>query len=722
MITNLSKSRLLAFTLMVAGCGAVTAQTSVPFTATVDVGQGATPFVNNGTVTLSADSVGSSTSARITILYRGSSTFTITNADRTGSTDFSVITPALPIALGPNQTADLTIRYLPKSASKTSARLTLFYSEGSSSGTFAVNLVGQAPDLLFSYIFAGGNTVSVPAGGTVPFPLTRIGSPTSLTFSILNRGAAPAMVGSIATTGNDFAVSGLPLPPITVDAGRDFRFSVTFSPTASSQLAGTLRIDFTGRSVTFGLLGNGTGPAYAYEMATASGVTPIAAGQTVTVADTTVGERTTVTIRVTNAGNADGTISSINILGTGYQLGDLPFFPLTLASGQTVSFVVTFAPTAPGRSVGRLRVGSDNFDLVSTALGPSLTFSYSINGVSAPIQNNGTLLFSPAQVGSSTTAKFVVQNSGTTGAAINNIVVSSTAAFSVTNLPALPLTLAVNDTISFDVVFAPKTLAVATTTMQVGNQTFTLSGTGTPPPPLPEIQIQGSTSEGVPLDQPAYSVTLASGYPLNLTGTLTIGFNSEVFANDPSVQWVSGGRTVAFTVPANTTRAVFPNNANQIRLQTGSTAGTISVSSSFSTASGVNVTPANPPVATLAIRKSAPQIVSAQLASKTANSFALQITGYATGRSVSQVDMRVTAASGENVSNSSLTMNASSAFLAWYQGTQSQQYGSLFTATVTISIEGSVRAGSTLVDAIQSVSLTITNAEGTSNAQTVNLK
>ena len=51
---------------------------------------------------------------------------------------------------------------------------------------------------------------------------------------------------------------------------------------------------------------------------------------------------------------------------------------------------------------------------------------------------------------------------------------------------------------------------------------------------------------------------------------------------------------VNFTVPANTTEALFTNNATTVRLQTGTVAGTLKVIPSFATDGGYDLTPSAP--------------------------------------------------------------------------------------------------------------------------------
>jgi len=252
-----------------------------------------------------------------------------------------------------------------------------------------------------------------------------------------------------------------------------------------------------------------------------------------------------------------------------------------------------------------------------------------------------------------------------------------------------------------------------------------VSGVGNPPAALPEYRFTGATGAQAPLQQVAAGLTLASAYPLNLTGVLTLNFNSDVFSNDPAVQFATGGRTVNFTIPAGSTQAVFPNNATQIGLQTGTVAGTITLTPSFVSDGGITLTPTLPPALNLTVPQSAPRLLSVQVASKTASGVTLLVTGYATGRSITQIDVQFTPTAGEDVATRRLTMNVDASFTAWYQSAASQAFGSQFTVTLPFTLSGDIVNTTSLtnvIDTIQSVSVTLTNRQGVSTAQSVNLK
>lgn len=708
------------------GASTLPAQAPAP-PFSLQVRQGATIFniSDGGTITMPADAIGLLSTASVTLTYRGTSTsVNINTVQLTGHMDFSLAgLPELPLSLAPNQSLTIYLRYLPTTSAKVAGTVTINYTEGRTTSNVTVNLTGVAPEFAFSYIPPGGNAMPLAPGGAVGFPATTLNTTASATFIVTNRGSGSGVVNNVAATGAPFQLAGLPLPPVTVDAGKELRFSIQFTPTQLDPVQGSLRIELADRQVSFTLAGSGLGSVFAYALIAAGAGAAVSPNQLIALPDAAVGDKSSVSIRVSNTGNADGTISTISVQGTGFSLADLPFLPLTLKPGQSVAFTVIFSPTQPGRTTGRLRIGSDSFDIAGTGLGPTLSYAYAIGDVTVSVQPGGSVVFTPVPVGGVGSVDFLISNTGTAAAVITSVTLGATGIpFALANLPALPLTLAPGATARFTVQFAPTTVGAATATLKVDTQSFTLSGSGGPPDPLPGYRFLAPSGPQAPMQQVSIGLALEKAYPLNLTGTLTLAFNSDVFANDPAVQFATGGRTVNFTIPAGSTRAVFPQNATEIKIQTGTVAGTITVTPSFATEGGISLTPSNPPVLALNVPQGPPQLLSVAVSSKSNNAITLLVSGYSTSRSVTQMDFQFTAVEGENLGTTRLTLNAEPSFLAWYQSTQSQQYGSLFTATVPFTLQGDVKNVSTVTDAIRSISVTLSNRLGTSSSGTVTLR
>lgn len=701
----------------------VSAQTT-PFGIVVSYRGNTFEIAENGTVTMNGDGMGVPSTATFRIINRGTTNADLAAVQLTGFSDFALGNlPELPIPVPAGGSVSLSVTHTPTVGTRTSGQVGVAFGFGSQTRSFGINLVGTSPELVYSYTPQGGNATNIVTGDSVKFPATPIDATSSAIVVVSNRGTAAGTVNSIAVSGDSFQGVGIPLPGTTIEAAKDLRFTVNYTAKTLDPVQGTLKIVTPERQNTFRLEGAGQGPTFAYEVITGSTARPIRPGETFTVPSIAVNEKSSVFFRVRNVGNFEGRIAAITLSGTGYALSETPILPLVLPINGSVVFTVNFSPTTAGVSAGRLRVGSDDFTVSSTGLGATLTYSYATAGTSTAVSPNGSVNLQSVAVGATTSTVFRIQNTGTTATTVNAVSVTSTTVFTLAQLPALPFALQPDAFVEFQIVFTPTVQGAATTTLRVDNQTFTVNASGNPPPALPAIRFDGASGAQEPLTQPSVGVNLASAYSLPLTGTLTLAFNSDVFANDPSVQFAPGGRTVNFTIPAGSTRAIFANNANSVRIQTGSVAGSIVLTPSINTEGGINLTPTTPPTQTLTVASASPRIVSFQLSGKAPNSLTLLISGYTTARSVTSIELQFTPRSGENVSTTRLTIPAESAFVSWYQNVQSNQFGSLFSVTIPLGLQGDVNAtGESASDTIQSVTAVLANRLGNSPPSSLTLR
>jgi hypothetical protein len=184
---------------------------------------------------------------------------------------------------------------------------------------------------------------------------------------------------------------------------------------------------------------------------------------------------------------------------------------------------------------------------------------------------------------------------------------------------------------------------------------------------------------------------------------MVLSFTSPT--DDPEIQFEGCGRTVNFTIPANATQAIFSGNVNSTSFQTGTTAGTITL----------EAVPDNMPgsTRTSTVSRRSPRITSLTIGSRTASSFQLVIVGFSNIRNLSQGTFRFAGRAGTNLQTSSLTVDLSGSFAAWFQSAASAQFGSQFRLVLPFNVQGDINA-------IGSVSVTLTNTEGTSEQVTVN--
>ena len=218
------------------------------------------------------------------------------------------------------------------------------------------------------------------------------------------------------------------------------------------------------------------------------------------------------------------------------------------------------------------------------------------------------------------------------------------------------------------------------------------------PPPLPAVNFSGPSTAN-PQSQPSVQIALASGYPLPVTGTLTLTFQANTGGDDQMVQFSAGGRTVPFTFAANSTSPV-----NQA-LQSGTTAGTITITATFQ-AAGADITPTPPPRLPIQVNPS-PPVISAVEATRNPTGFTIAVTGYSSTREVSQVTFHFNAAVGTTLGTSDITIPVASLFAPWFQN--SAAFGSQFLYTELFAASGNTQS-------VTSVTVTLVNSQGSQSA------
>jgi hypothetical protein len=570
----------------------------------------------------------------------------------------------------------------------------------------------------FNYVLATTqNAVPLQSGGTIAFPATTLNSVAQAVLNITNTGAG-ARIDSITSTGSAFSLSGLPAFPDLVASQQTLQVVIRYQPSGATTDTGQIQITFdSGAQVTFGLQGTLSAANLVYQVTQSGQTTTIAAGGAITMPATNIGSTSAATITVQNTGNLSATISSISVTGQDFQLSNLPALPEILTAGSSFTFKLTFTPTQAATEQASLAIGNSSFTVSGQGLGANLTFSYTASGTTVRLGATDSVVFTPETITGTEQVTFVITNTGTVTANIFNIgIVETNSPFSVSGLPALPVNVAPNGQSSFALSFAPTTEGFVSGTLRVGNSTIGLIGSGTPPPALPAYTLTGPSGSVSPMTQPSVSLTLASPYPAAIAGTLTLSISSDLPA-DSTVQFSTGGRTVAFVIAANTTDAIFAGQGPQIELQTGTVASTITLTPSFATqAGGVSLTPASPSTLAFSVAPAAPAIISVQAGNVTASSFVLTVVGYSTTRSLSALAVQFTAAAGFTFSGGPVNVDLSSVAAAWFAGTASDAFGGQFTVTVPFTLSGTMATGQTLTSSIASVSATLSNSVGTSSA------
>jgi hypothetical protein len=710
--------------LTIALAASASAQTTFQFLLTQ--GSSVAAVAGGSTLTFSSE-VGRSQSAQLQITYLGVGRASIQTPALIGSPAFTAtLAQGPPVSLDPGSSVVVNLAFLPTSSSPASALLNLLYTETvpttnnqttTTRGAIVFTLQGGSPSIVLSYMLASDlNSVQLPAGGSVVFPPTQINTVASATFNITNRGNGPGTVLAVSLTGAAFRLSGLPLFPVSLNVGQQLSLTLQYSPQAIQTDAGSIQVTLDSGPVSVSLQGSGSGSSFTYDVLVGDSTVALAPNGTLSLPDTALADTGSVVVRVHNSGNGNGQVTSILLAGAGFAIANAPALPQTLAPSQTLSFTLTFKPPQAGTSQGTLRIGDDVFNLVGNGIGARLAYSYTSAGIVVSIDPGGTITFSPQAFAQTVSLQFTLRNSGTQAATVANVgIVEPQSPFTLAGLPGLPANLAPNSEFHFSVVFTPKTSGFANATLRIDAATFTLTGSSLPPPPLPAYSIDGPSGTVAPLTQPAFGITLSTPYSLELSGTLVVTENGD-FGSDPSVQFSSGSRAVNFLIPPNQTQAIFANQATQIRLQTGTVSGVITLTAGFVTlVGGVEVTQSSPVSQSLTVAPSAPVLQTLAIDNLTATGFTLAITGFSTTRSLGDLNVAFTGAPGFNLANSQVTFHMATSSTVWFQSVASQAFGGQFTTSIPFTFQSSNGAASP-TGAIKSVSVTATNERGTSNS------
>jgi hypothetical protein len=712
-------------------------QTSFPFQILVTTPTQSTTVPNGAQISFLSE-IGQSVTYHIIATYQGTGTVQISQLPTLfGPSSFTVTATvagakvSLPATLNPGDQIAFDVVFKPASAQQVSAQFIQSFAETvptsfglqTFQNSISLNLIGTAPSFAFSYILQSDqNVVPVAAGGTITFPATLINTNAQANFDISNTGSGAGQIKdvSLISGGPAFKLQAKPLFPIQLAANQTLPLLLVYSPAAVGNDTGQIQVTYgSGTTVTFNLSGSGTSSSFTYQVIQSGGQsTTVSPNGTITLPDTAVGSTNSLIVKVQNSGNAIGTVNSVNLTGQGFQLSGLsPILP-SLKPNEVFTFSITFTPTQPGPLKGQLAIGADLFNLVGQGLGPQLGFSYiSSAGTITLATINPSVVFTPIQVTQSEQLTFVVNNTGTSPATVSNLSIGEAKSpFSLSGQPPLPITIDPGDSFQLNVIFAPVQVGFTQGTLRVDTTAIQLSGTGTPPPSLPAYTFQGPTGNIAPQSQPGIGLKLSDVYPAALAGILTLTTSGNL-PSDTAVQFATGGRTVPFVVPANSTNATFAVQGTQVFLQTGTVTETITLTPSFATqAGGVDLTPASPPTVQLTIPSAAPTLLTIQIASATTSGFILNVIGYSTTRKLTNLNVTFSPSAGFNVPSVQFPVDVSQVAQLWFQSATAQGFGGQFEVAIPFSLQGTVATGKTLLQSLASVSVTASNDIGTSNS------
>jgi hypothetical protein len=353
--------------------------------------------VNPASFTFGGVQVGASQSQTETLNNAGESSITISQASFTGA-GFNYTGLSLPLTLAPNQSTTFAVVFAPTTVGAANSILSITVDGSTTTLDIALSGTGVAP----------GNLTATPA--TISFTGVQVGKSQTQTEVVQNTGGSNATISQATVSGTGFSISGLSTP-FTLTPGQSTSFSVSFAPGSSGSFTGSVALasNAVDSNLVITLSGSATGSAQGQ-----LSVSPT----TINVGNVTVGTSGTQTGSLSATGPSV-TVSGVTLGSSEFAISGITF-PVTIPSGQSANFTVTFTPQTSG-------LASTTASFASSATNSPSSATLTGTGVAAPVYSvslTWVASTSPNVVGYN-----VYRRTGTTGnfAQINSVLDGSTA-------------------------------------------------------------------------------------------------------------------------------------------------------------------------------------------------------------------------------------------------------------------------------------------------------
>ena len=388
-------------------------------------------------------------------------------------------------------------------------------------------------------------------------------APALATVTFANNGRQSVTILRVTSSSSVFAVSG-PALPLVLSGHSSAIFGVSFAPTTAGTFTGTITFTTSFKNssgLTVNVSGTATAAAAAPTHLLYPSTTSIAFGNVL------VGASSSQTLLLNNTGNSDVSISGVSLAGSSFSVSGFAG-PISLAAGQSLSLVVSCAPTYVGSYIGSIAV-------ISNATNPA-TVALSGTGVQPAISVVPTSVsFSNVTVGVTNSQTVTISNPGTASLTVSQASLVGSG-FSYSGL-ALPLTIAPGASSLFTVGFKPTSATTFSATLTLSSNAPTssrnilLSGTSTSP-----ILTLSASPTSLTFPTTTTGTTSASQ-----TVTLTNTGNSAVSISQVtgSTNFSVSGITLPISLSAGQSAAF---NVFFAPTTTGTLSGTVTVTSSAS--------------------------------------------------------------------------------------------------------------------------------------------
>lgn len=298
--------------------------------------------------------------------------------------------------------------------------------------------------------------------------------------------------------------------------------------------------------------------------------TTVNSGSVYTMRAVEPGTRSSILLRLRNTGNVPVDVTQFSAVGAGFSF-DRPLPPRTLQKNEILNGTLFFSAGDPANYNATVRMNSTTLTVMVTVLnGAALDVSMPCTRAAG----TDTISFGNANVGNRVQCDVTLRNPGTQDLAISTMGVTGPG-FSAVGVTT-PLTLAAGAAIVFPLQLDVQASGSIAGVLTINARQYALTAIGVDPPVPPPI-LDWESAAFTSGQQRKLTVRLPEPSPTNVSGTLTLSFQSNVAlaADDPTVMFLeTSGRQVRFAVEKGKTEVTL-NNGSFVTFQTGTTAGTI---------------------------------------------------------------------------------------------------------------------------------------------------
>jgi hypothetical protein len=392
-------------------------------------------------------------------------------------------------------------------------------------------------------------------GSPVPSPLTASAATFPTTVTGQTSAGTETLTANSQVTINSVSASGpftvgSPTPPVgtVLSAGQTLSVPVNFSPTVPGSAGGALSVGTSAGTENYSLSGT----------AESAGPDLVTSPTSISFGGVQDGQQATGTVVLSNEGAQPLTINSVSPLNAPYSVVGLPAVGSTIASGQSITATITFAPTAVGQYDTALDVSSTG--------GGTTTFIDGVGGTPPQMQvSQQNIEFGTVPVGVTATESFTVQNTGGTALTIDKSKPPvGDANFNPVTSLGEGTTVEPGQSVQETVDFTPTSTGDHSASWLIqgddgsGLQTVNFDGTGSSPA-SPGLSI-GDTDVNLPT-----TGSTVANFPVSLTAASSTPVTVNYTTKDGSATAAAGAyvpTSGTLTIPAGQTSANIPVSVN----------------------------------------------------------------------------------------------------------------------------------------------------------------